>query len=64
MNTETKVGTFVIVCLLLLGVTVYYMSSVPWRSSTRFRYGSRFAILWQTVYHRMPRTRRRSASQR
>src|ERR1700724_1523693 len=27
MNTETKVGTFVIACLLLLGVTVYYVGN-------------------------------------
>src|ERR1700681_1202863 len=30
MNTETKVGTFVIVCLLLLGVTVYYVGNEEW----------------------------------
>ena len=30
MNTETKVGTFVIVCLLLLGVTVYFISNEQW----------------------------------
>ena len=30
MNTEVKVGIFVIVCLLLLGVTVYYVSNEQW----------------------------------
>ena len=30
MNTETKVGTFVIVCLLLLGVTVYNVGNEEW----------------------------------
>ena len=30
MNTETKVGTFVIVCLLLLGATVYFISNEQW----------------------------------
>ena len=30
MNTETKVGTFVIVCLLLLGVTVYFVGNEQW----------------------------------
>ena len=30
MNTEAKVGTFVIVCLVLLGVTVYYVGNEQW----------------------------------
>ena len=30
MNTEAKVGTFVIVCLILLGVTVYYVGNEQW----------------------------------
>jgi len=30
MNTEAKVGTFVIVCLILLGVTVYYVGNEHW----------------------------------
>jgi phospholipid/cholesterol/gamma-HCH transport system substrate-binding protein len=32
MNTEAKVGTFVIVCVLLLGVTVYYVGNEQWGS--------------------------------
>ncbi|HEX4165929.1 MAG TPA: MlaD family protein [Bryobacteraceae bacterium] len=30
MSVEAKVGTFVIVCLLLLGVTVYYVGNDQW----------------------------------
>jgi phospholipid/cholesterol/gamma-HCH transport system substrate-binding protein len=30
VSTEAKVGTFVIVCLLLLGVTVYYLGNDQW----------------------------------
>ena len=30
MNTESKVGTFVIVCLILLGATVYYVGNEQW----------------------------------
>jgi len=30
VNTEAKVGTFVIVCLILLGVTVYYVGNEQW----------------------------------
>jgi ABC-type transporter Mla subunit MlaD len=30
MNTEAKVGTFVIVCLILLGGTVYYVGNEQW----------------------------------
>jgi ABC-type transporter Mla subunit MlaD len=32
MNIEAKVGTFVIVCVLLLGVTVYYVGNEQWGS--------------------------------
>lgn len=32
MNTEAKVGTLVIVCLILLGVTVYYVGNEQWGS--------------------------------
>lgn len=32
MNTEAKVGTFVIVSLILLGVTVYYVGNEQWGS--------------------------------
>jgi phospholipid/cholesterol/gamma-HCH transport system substrate-binding protein len=43
VNTEAKVGTFVIVCLLLLGVTVYYVGNEQWGRhltpySTHLRY--------------------------
>ena len=43
MNTEAKVGIFVIVCLLLLGVTVYYVGNAQWGRqltpySTHLRY--------------------------
>ncbi len=43
MNTEAKVGIFVIVCLLLLGVTVYYVGNEQWGRqltpySTHLRY--------------------------
>jgi phospholipid/cholesterol/gamma-HCH transport system substrate-binding protein len=30
VNTEARVGTFVIVCLILLGVTVYYVGNEQW----------------------------------
>lgn len=30
MNTETKVGTFVIACMILLGATVYYAGHEQW----------------------------------
>ena len=30
MNTEAKVGTFVIICCILLGVTVYYVGNEQW----------------------------------
>ena len=32
MSVEAKVGTFVVVCLLLLGVTVYYVGNDHWNS--------------------------------
>ena len=32
MNTETKVGTFVILCLVILGLTVYYVGNEQWGS--------------------------------
>ena len=43
MNTEAKVGIFVIICLLLLGVTVYYVGNEQWGQyltpySTHLRY--------------------------
>src|SRR5580693_2940048 len=38
MNTEAKVGTFVIACLILLGVTVYYVGNERWgRHSTPYK---------------------------
>jgi phospholipid/cholesterol/gamma-HCH transport system substrate-binding protein len=44
MNTETKVGTFVIVCLLLLGVTVYYVGNEEWgRHLTPYKTYLRYA---------------------
>ena len=44
MNTETKVGTFVIVCLLLLGVTVYYVGNEEWgRQLTPYKTYLRYA---------------------
>ena len=44
MNTETKVGLFVIVCLLLLGVTVYYVGNEQWgRHVTVYRTYLRYA---------------------
>src|SRR5262249_51026933 len=30
VTTEAKVGTFVIVCALLLGVTIYYVGNAQW----------------------------------
>ena len=30
MNTEAKVGTFVIACLILLGGTLYYVGNEHW----------------------------------
>jgi len=43
VNTEAKVGIFVIICLLLLGVTVYYVGNEQWGQhltpySTHLRY--------------------------
>ncbi len=44
MTTEAKVGTFVIVCLLLLGVTVYYVSNEQWgRQLTPYKTYLRYA---------------------
>jgi len=44
MNTEAKVGTFVIVCLLLLGVTVYYVGNEQWgRDLTPYKTFLRYA---------------------
>ncbi len=44
MNTETKVGTFVIVCLLLLVVTVYYVGNEEWgRHLTPYKTYLRYA---------------------
>ena len=44
MNAETKVGTFVIVCLLLLGVTVYYVGNEEWgRHLTPYKTYLRYA---------------------
>ena len=44
MNTETKVGIFVIVCLLLLGVTVYYVGNEQWgRHVTAYKTYLRYA---------------------
>lgn len=44
MNTESKVGTFVIGCLILLGVTVYYVGNEQWgRHLTPYRTYLRYA---------------------
>ena len=44
MNTEAKVGTFVIICLLLLGVTVYYVGNEQWgRHLTPYKTYLRYA---------------------
>ena len=44
MNTEAKVGTFVIVCLLLLSLTVYYVGNAQWgRHSTPYKTYLRYA---------------------
>ncbi len=44
MNTEAKVGTFVIVCLLLLGATVYYVGNEQWgRHLTPYKTYLRYA---------------------
>jgi len=44
VNTEIKVGIFVIVCLLLLGVTVYYVGNEQWGSHvTRYKTYLRYA---------------------
>ncbi len=44
MNTEAKVGTFVIACMLLLGVTIYYVGNEQWgRHLTPYKTYLRFA---------------------
>ena len=44
MNTEAKVGTFVIVALILLGVTVYYIGDEQWgRHLTQYKTYLRYA---------------------
>ncbi|HME09812.1 MAG TPA: MlaD family protein [Bryobacteraceae bacterium] len=44
MSTEAKVGTFVIVCLILLGVTVYYVGNEQWgRHLTSYKTYLRYA---------------------
>ena len=44
MNTEAKVGTFVIVCLLLVGATVYYFGNEQWgRHMTPYKTYLRYA---------------------
>jgi phospholipid/cholesterol/gamma-HCH transport system substrate-binding protein len=44
VNTEAKVGTFVIVCLILLGVTVYYAGNEEWgRHLTPYKTYLRYA---------------------
>jgi phospholipid/cholesterol/gamma-HCH transport system substrate-binding protein len=44
VNTEIKVGIFVIVCLLLLGVTVYYVGNEQWgRHVTPYKTYLRYA---------------------
>jgi phospholipid/cholesterol/gamma-HCH transport system substrate-binding protein len=44
VNTEAKVGTFVIVCSILLGVTVYYVGNEQWgRHLTPYKTYLRYA---------------------
>ena len=44
MNTEAKVGTFVLVCSILLGVTVYYVGNEQWgRHMTPYKTYLRYA---------------------
>ena len=44
MNTDAKVGFFVIVCLVLLGVTVYYVGGEQWgRHVTPYKTYLRYA---------------------
>ena len=44
MNTEAKVGTFVVVCLVLLSVTVYYVGNEQWgRHLTPYKTYLRYA---------------------
>ena len=44
MNTEAKVGTFVVICSILLGVTVYYVGNERWgRHLTPYKTYLRYA---------------------
>ena len=44
MNNETKVGIFVIVCLVILGVTIYYVGNEQWgRHVTPYKTYLRYA---------------------
>ena len=44
MNTEAKVGTFVVICSILLGVTVYYVGNAQWgRHLTPYKTYLRYA---------------------
>ena len=44
MNTEAKVGTFVVICSILLGVTVYYVGNEQWgRHLTPYKTYLRYA---------------------
>ena len=44
MNTDAKVGTFVVVCLILLSVTVYYVGNEQWgRHLTPYKTYLRYA---------------------
>lgn len=44
MNTEARVGTFVVVCLILLSVTVYYVGNEQWgRHLTPYKTYLRYA---------------------
>jgi len=44
VNTEAKVGTFVVVCLILLTVTVYYVGNEQWgRHLTLYKTYLRYA---------------------
>ena len=44
MNTEAKVGTFVIVCLLLVAAAVYYVGNEQWgRHMTPYKTHLRYA---------------------
>ena len=44
MSVEAKVGTFVLVCLLLLGITIYYVGNNQWGSHlTPYKTSLRYA---------------------